>query len=276
VNVAAPSKWRFRFTIRALLVALTASAVGVGWFAHYVQERRAAFSAIKEAGGKFRMLVGGEPTWLEKWFGPEAFGPVYAVDMRHGRADNELLAHIGVLTQVTDLDLSDADVDDEGLKQIARLPLRRLWLQDTAISDASAATLSGMKQLRFLQLNATELTDEFLAHLEPLPQLDNLGLRGTKVTTAGMQHLARHPQLATLDIYSTVVDDDGVRQLVECRLLRNLGLSMTKVTDDVFQHLDRKPKLITVDLNGLRSITTEAVRAFEKSHPKFEFEWNGD
>lgn len=273
--MATPSRWRLRFTIRALLIALTASALGVGWFAHYVQKRRAAFAAIEAAGGEYQMLVGGEPSWLEKWFGAEAFGPVYAIDMRQGIADNELLAHIGVLTQVADLDLSNADIDDQGLEQIAHLPLRRLWLQDTAITDASAETLSQMQQLRFLQLNATELTDEFLARLKALPNLTILGLRGAKVTSAGMQHLARHPRLETLDVYWTAVDDDGVRVLVDCPSLGDLGLSSTQVTDDVFQYLDQMPKLFTVDLNGLRTITTEAVRTFEKLHPKCEVEWNG-
>jgi hypothetical protein len=129
-----------------------------------------------------------------------------------------------------------------------------------------------MHTLDFLQLNATSLSDSFLEQLEPLPALDNLGLRGTRVTSLGMKHLSRHPNLKLLDVYSTEVDDSGVSQLVDCQSLVDVGLGARKITDSVFEHLDKLPNLTNADLNGSH-VTTKAVLAFEKSHPKCDIEW---
>ena len=270
-----PGKKRWlQISLRTLLLALTCAAIVVAWFAHYARERRTAFAAIRQAGGAIEMGVG-EPSRLEAWFGPELFGRLNKVDLRKGKADNALLTHIGVLKELRRLDLSNADIDDEGLRRIAHLPLRELWLQETHITDASAATLSRIRTLDFLALNATTLSDDFLERLESLPALENLGLRGTHVTSAGMTFLSRHPKLKRLDVYSTQVDDAGVRRLVDCQSLTDIGLSMTRITNDVFQYLDMLPNLTEADLTANRPITTEAVLAFEKTHPKCDIEWYG-
>ena len=268
-----PSKKRwFRTSLRTFFVLFTFVAIAIAWFAHYAKQRRAAFAAIRQAGGDIQMGLR-EPSLIEEWFGAELFGSVNKVDLRKGKADNQLLAHIGVLKELRRLDLSNADIDDEGIRRIAHLPLRELWLQSTNITDASAATLSKIKSLDFLQLNATSLSDAFLEDLQPLPELEDLGLRGTLVTSAGMKYVSRHSNLEDLDVYSTDVDDSGVQRLVDCQSLTSLGLSMTKITDRVFQHLAKLPNLTDADLTANRPVTTEAVLAFEKAHPKCDIEW---
>lgn len=221
-------------------------------------------------------MAAGERSLLELWFGPELFGHVVEIDLRNGKADNALLAQIGALKELCQLDLSNADIDDEGLLQITHLPLRELWLQKTRITDASAATVSRMKTLAFLQLNATNLSDDFLEHLNTLPALNNLGLRGTRVTGAGMKFLVRHPNLKMLDVYHTAVDNVGVAALVGCQKLTHLGLSMTKVSNEVFGYLDKLPNLETVDLSGNRAITKDGVLDFNKLHPRCKIESYGN
>lgn len=271
VVMANKRSW-LRISLRAFLLILTAAAVGIAIFANYANRRNAALAAIREAGGEVRFGIG-TPSKLEEWFGEDLFGTVNKIDMREGQADNELMVKIGQIKEVGRLDLSSADIDDEGLKSIAHLPLSELWLQDTKITDASAATLSGMPTLRFLALNATSLSDQFLADLQPLPRLDDLGLRGTEVTGAGMKHLSRHAKLRKFDVYRTEVDDQGVSDLVGCQSLNRLGLSMTKVTDQVFEHLAKMPNLQDVDLSANRPVTTKAVLEFEKAYPKCDIEW---
>ena len=151
---AMPGKNRwFRISLRTFLVVFTCVAVTVVWFARYAQHRWAAFAAIQKVGGDIQMGIG-EPSRLEGWFGAEVFGSVNKVDLRKGKADNELLTHVGVSKELRRLDLSNADIDDEGLRRIAHLPLHELWLQETNITDASAATLSIIRTLDFLQVNA--------------------------------------------------------------------------------------------------------------------------
>ena len=264
-------RW-LQVSLRVFLVAFTLTAIVVAWGGHYANKRWAAFSAIRQAGGEI-MMGYGEPSQLEKWFGSELFGTVNKVNLREGEVDNDLLVHIGALKELRRLDLSDAAIDDEGIRQLVHLPLRELWLQNTNLTDDSAASISQMQSLDFLQLNATSLSDSFLRQLAALPELESLGLRGTGVTSAGMQFLARHPRLKDLDVYSTEVDDSGVAHLVACQSLVDVGLSMTKITDAVFEYLDKLPNLTNVDLNANRSVTTEAVLEFEKSHPKCDIEW---
>ncbi len=269
-----PKKSWLRISLRTLFVLVTCVAIALASFTHYANKRRAAFSAIRGASGKIEMGIG-EPSQLEKWLGSELFGTVIKVDLRECKVDNALLAHIAALKELRRLDLSNASIDDDGLRQIAHLPLRELWLQETNISDASATTISKFKSLDFLQLNATSLSDSFLEHLGPMLELDDLGLRGTRVTGAAMKFLSRHPKLKKLDVYSTEVDDSGVAHLVDCQSLTEIGLSMTKVTDAVFECLDKLPNLANADLNANRAVTTKAVLAFEKSHPTCDIEWYG-
>ncbi|UUO06409.1 hypothetical protein M4951_24065 [Blastopirellula sp. J2-11] len=259
----------WRFSLRTFLIIFTICAVALGWTTRYVHQRKAAFAAIREAGGKFQWNASKYPR-LEAWFGQELFGNPWSLELREGKekVDNELLQQVSLLHELVALDLSNADIDDQGIEQIAHLPLRELWLQSTHITNDSAQTLSKMKTLTFLQLNATDLSDDFLEQLEPLPELDDLGLRGTKVTGPGLQALSRHPKLKDLDLYHTDVDNAGVQLLIRCSALVNLGLSMTKITDDVFQHLAQLPNLTNADLSGNRAVSSEAVFEFKKTHPQ--------
>jgi hypothetical protein len=256
------------------LIAFTFVAIAIALVARWAHQRQSAIAAIRKAGGTIVLGARG-PSRLESWFGPELFGSVNRIDLRSGKVDNELLAQIGALKEITGLDLSNANIDDAGLVQIADLPLRKLWLQATHITDASAAIISRMKTLDFLQLNATHLSDHFVEQLDALPRLANLGLRGTRVTGAGMKFLVRHPSLRVLDVYQAAVDDAGVAALVDCHELTRLGLSMTKVSDNVFGSLDKLPKLEAVDLTANRAITKDQVLGFNKTHPRCEVEWDG-
>ena len=266
-------RW-FQYSLRTFLVLVTCVALAFAWFANHARQRREALAAIRQAGGEFRYYYRepGSESLLEKWFGADLFQPIMKIDLRKGKVHNELVGQIGVLKELRKLDLSNAQIDDDGLTQIAHLPLDELWLQETNITDVSAATLSTIKSLSFLALNATSLTDDFLERLETLPELENLGLRGTRVTSAGMKHLARHPKLKDLDVYRTSIDDTGVFNLLDCQSLTSLGLSSTKVTDRVFEYLANFPNLQDADLNA-SPVTTEAVLAFEKAHPKCDIEW---
>jgi hypothetical protein len=262
---AGKARW-FRISLRTLLVAFTCVAIAIGCFAQYAQQRKAAFAAIRKAGGTVLVYPTDPPSWM-RWFGMELVGSANQVDLRKGNVDNDLMTHIGRLTELRRLDLSDANIDDEGLRRIAHLPVYELWLQGTHISDRSAETLSKMKTLEFLQLNATTVSDGFLEHLESLPKLENLGLRGAKVTSEGMKYLSRHPRLKKVDVYSTAVGDTGVKYLAQCQLLTDVGLSMTTITDQAFVSLGMLPKLEHVDVTANRPTTAEASKNFANSHP---------
>ncbi|WP_428305213.1 hypothetical protein [Lacipirellula sp.] len=269
-----PSRRWLKVSLRSLLLAITAVSVVLAWYAHGTRQRRAAIAAIEAAGGKVRMAPGSS-SWIDDWFASDFRGQVNSVNLTEANVTDELLAHLAVLSELRELDLSSTAIDDDGLKKIAHLPLRELWLQSTRVTDASASTLSQITNLDFLQLNATGLTDAFLHDLAALPHLQNLGLRGAPVTDHGLEFLSRHPHLEELDLYNTAVTDAGVKTLINCQQLKDLGISMTKVTSDVFQYLAQMPHLTDVDLSA-NDVTTEEVLDFKKAHTKCDIEWYGN
>src|SRR5205809_744530 len=104
-------RW-FRASLRTLLVAFTCVAIGVGLLVRYAQQRRAAFAAIRKAGGTILVAPTDAPSWM-RGIGIELIGTVNRIDLRKGRVDNDLMAHIGRLGEVRRLDLSNANIDDE-------------------------------------------------------------------------------------------------------------------------------------------------------------------
>ena len=78
---------------------------------------------------------------------------------------------------------------DKGFKVFKRVFL--VDLDSTAITDASLAKLTRLKNLRILYLRATGVTDAGITHLKGLTTLGGLHLRGTAVTDKGIKELQK-------------------------------------------------------------------------------------
>jgi hypothetical protein len=93
--------------------------------------------------------------------------------------------------QIVWLRLSDANVDDEGLKIVAQLPhLQTLYLDRTAVTDKGIAALSGLEYLTYLNVV------------------------GTEITKLGIENLQNAKRLKRLFIYQTATSAEERRQLV--------------------------------------------------------------
>ncbi|QHT65995.1 ribonuclease inhibitor [Rhodocytophaga rosea] len=95
-----------------------------------------------------------------------------------------------VAQQVAWLDLSDAKLTPEGLKDLSKLP-----------------------NLTRLRMDKTNITDEYLAHLKGLPNLEYLNLYNTQVSDKGLAQLASLKNLKTLYLWQTQVSPEGVQNL---------------------------------------------------------------
>ena len=96
------------------------------------------------------------------------------------------------LAKVTSLNLSDTQITDAGLNEVAKLQqLTDLYLDYTKITDAGLKEVAKMKQLEWLGLHYTKITDAGLFDVAKLQKLTYLELGNTKVTKAGVAELKK-------------------------------------------------------------------------------------
>ncbi len=122
------------------------------------------------------------------------------------------------LTGAKDLwkvDVSEAEVDDEGLGYIAAMPnLQDLNLWYSAyLTDAGLEHLKSLTKLRRLNLEQTPIGDAGLEHLAGITSLESLNLSETKITDEGLPSLSGLTGLKTLELARTEVSDAAVEKL---------------------------------------------------------------
>ena len=205
-TTAPPARWRFQFSLRTLLLAVTVCAVACSWFAVRklrASRQRAAIEALGDrvwvvydyeldAGGlRIEGVQPPGPAWLRNLLGNDFFADAAAV-------------------------WGSTDFDDDDM-----------------------AHLKGFPRLRYLNVFNSRLTDAGLAHLKNLPELENLGLGGTRITDAALVHLQQLPKLEALGLDSTAVTDTGLMHLHDLAGLKRLGLFDTKATPQGIQRLEQ-------------------------------------
>ncbi len=90
-----------------------------------------------------------------------------------------------------------------------------LWLNmsRSQITDAGLDNLPKFKQLRRLYLDNTKVTDKALASIAKLPDLEYLNLYGTEVTDAGLDQLKGMKKLRKLYLWKTKVSKEKADDL---------------------------------------------------------------
>lgn len=107
-----------------------------------------------------------------------------------GKAQAKALQAIA--PQITWLDLSNAKITDEGLKEISSLSnLTRLRLDKTNITDEAIASLQKLDNLEYLNLYGTAVSDKALPKLTSFKGLKSLYLWQTRVSETGVQSLQK-------------------------------------------------------------------------------------
>lgn len=133
------------------------------------------------------------PKWMVDFFGIDHFGHVVCVRLRPGlQATDELMAGVGRLKRLEELNLSHTDVDDAGLAHVAGLTrLKRLCVASTRVTSAGLVPLKCLKTLESLDLSDTEVGDAGIEYLTGLRELRELFMYRTFVTAEGLRKLGR-------------------------------------------------------------------------------------
>ncbi len=241
-----------------------------------------------------------------------------------GSITDDGLAAIGQMTNLLGLDLSDCtlitdhglavlktqprlrvlslgacrNITDRGVEVLAKLPLRKLCLNQTHIGDGAAKSLSGIPSLRTLDVSETEMTDKGIALLTKLP-LKTLKISDlTSATDRGLgsvgaistlrdldlqnnQHfgsslsLLAGLKLESLNLRNTAVRDSDIASLSKMTTLRKLDLSKTCITDAAVRLISAKlPDLQELKLKELNAVTPAAIDEFRRAHPRTEFDYD--
>ena len=245
--------WRFQFSVRSLVVLVVVVAIPCCWLPVKMREaerQRKEVEAIHRAwlgevlydyqldeSGMYTAKQGPPaPAWLRELLREEFFSEVVGVRWMRAREVDVLLKDINGLSLIH-LDLSNAQVTDEHLKELTKL--RTLILPRTQVTDAGLEHLKGLRELVYLSLAFTQVTDAGLEHLKGLRELKRLGLSGTHVTDAGLEHLLGLPQLEQLNLAGTKVTDTGLEHLKGLKKLNWLGLINTQVTEEGIKELGK-------------------------------------
>jgi hypothetical protein len=130
------------------------------------------------------------------------------------------LETIASFNQLDDLNLAHTRVTDEGMQRLfppgKPSPLNKLtalWLEGTAVGDATLAQIGRLGALEALDLAATRVTDDGLAHTAPLRKLLALYLSQTAVSDAGLAPLRRLRTLELVQLDGTRVTPAGADAL---------------------------------------------------------------
>jgi hypothetical protein len=110
----------------------------------------------------------------------------------------------------------------------------RVWLNDTAVSDADLACVARLRNLETLDLGWTPITDAGLAHLHGLEHLEELSLDGTKVTDKGLVHLQSLQSLRKIWLEETRTTNVGRTQLQRVLPDAHIGWAVAYHDDGVF------------------------------------------
>lgn len=178
------------------------------------------------------------------------------------------LEHIGQLTNLDSLFLSDSAVTDATLVRLEPLQkLERLYLDRTQISDTGLKPIGSLKLLTTLSLSGTGISDEGVAALASLQNLDTLNLSDTQVTDACLQHLSGLGKLRVLTLDGTAITDEQTHLLKDFPAIESLSLQRTRITTAGLESLSEVSTLTHLDLRGT-SIDAADVTKVTDATPK--------
>jgi Leucine-rich repeat (LRR) protein len=225
---AAPTRW-WRFSLKFLLLVLTATGVWLAAVSNRARSQKRAVDRVQELGGgvafdyQFDANMNWRkdpklpaPVWLIDLIGEDAARSVTIVNFDDGSdpTDDELVV-VERLTDLKQLTLMNRKrITDDGLRHLIKLSkLEVLALNGTNIRGKGLQNVVHMQQLTGLTLDNTPLTDDALEYIGQLDNLQWLFLSNTRITDDGLKHIATLRRLEDLQLRGTSITDEGVKHL---------------------------------------------------------------
>jgi hypothetical protein len=163
------TRWRwFNFSLKTFLIVITVVAVGMGMYAKWLRERRAAVAEVEQLQGALGIRYVG-PEWLRNVVGDEKyFWDPAGVHFNRALTEAELKSVMPRLMSFRRLhDLTLHGLTDDTLPFL--FPLA--------------------SKLAYLDISSSQLSDDAIVHLHNFSELRTLRIGNTRVSSAGIETL---------------------------------------------------------------------------------------
>ncbi len=183
------------------------------------------------------------------------------------------LAELAVFTELEELFLQDAAIDDAGLSNLLdampnlqRLTLRRL----NEVTDDAIDAVVGCKNLEVVALiEMNQLTGAGLEHLAGLPQLRSLDLRNCgRLTAKDFRRLGTFKKLVELKLGGPAVTDEIADVLLSLPQVRSLTIEDAEISAAFLQTLasdkETAERLQTLAFARSFGVNDEALASIDK------------
>lgn len=172
------------------------------------------------------------------------------VDVSKCDFGDEECVHIARMRQLKTLNVSGTRISSRGVQEIASLKhLKVFEASNTAIDLEGVAALRNLP-IEKLNLNRTEISDEALRHIAQMP-IESLDLGSTAIDGSGFQYLSNCQHLYDLVFDHTSVGDESMSYLRDLASLEIIDCAYTEVSGDGLSCLEDLPLLRSVRLGGL-------------------------
>jgi len=228
IVTAKRTRW-LQFSLRFLLLAVTALCVWLAVVSNRARSQKLAVDRVQQLGGgiAFDYQFDAHLNWRKD---PKLPAPVWLIDLiGEDYARSVTIVNFDNGSDPTNDDLAAV----EGFSDLKQLTLTNR----KRISDDGLRHIAGLSKLEVLVLSGTNVQDEGLRRLTNLQNLKGLTLDNTPLTDSGLKYIVQLSNLKWLHLSNTRITDDGLQQIQFLRRLENLEIRGTSVTDEGIKHL---------------------------------------
>jgi len=159
--------------------------------------------------------------------------------------------------------------DQDLLSLNKQLPLRKLVLGHTQVTNKGFLQLGKQPLVTWLDLTATRIDEKGMVELSDWAGLERISLEGTRITDQLVTRLARLPNLTELDLSGTPITDESLQPLGQLTKLRVLWLTGTRITDAGLPHLEKLQQLEVLNLDQTE-VSAAARQQLQAKLPKLK------
>lgn len=174
--------------------------------------------------------------------------------------------------RIRDLVIDGSDIDDAGLKLVARLNGLRVVRMRTCLVHTTSRGIGDLgtcPTLMTINANDTRLDDDGVKKLARCKTLTNLKMANTNVTDKSGEYLSNAKQFEVFDFSETRFGDAGLKHLYALPSLNMLFLRGLKISDTGLAGFMHHQRLKSLYLGGSKGITDRTIEMV-KTLPSIE------